>query len=204
MMIYQQTHHPTPQRIQSEVKTGNVLQRAAIGPSPVSTIPPIVHEVLRVPGQPLDAGTRAFMEPRFGHDFSRVRVHTDAWAAESARAVDALAYTVGRDVVFGAGQHAPGTVAGTRLLAHELTHVVQQGEGHAGLQRQVVAAPATSPGVAEYTGPGWKSVNQLGVVRVEEASAEVRGARLRSGPATSAPVLHHLDENTKVFIIAEN
>ncbi|MGB9632210.1 MAG: DUF4157 domain-containing protein [Chloroflexaceae bacterium] len=91
-------------------------------------MPPIVHEVLRSPGQPLDAETRAFMEPRFGHDFSRVRVHTDARAAESARAVNALAYTVGRDVVFGAGQYAPGASAGRRLLAHELAHVVQQGD----------------------------------------------------------------------------
>ena len=67
------------------------------------------------------------MEPRFGHDFSQVRVHTDARAAESARAVNALAYTVGRDVVFGTGQYMPGTMEGKRLMAHELTHVVQQG-----------------------------------------------------------------------------
>jgi hypothetical protein len=66
------------------------------------------------------------MEPRFGHDFSNVRVHTDAKAAESARAVNALAYTVGRDVVFGPG-YTPGNVGGNRLLAHELAHVVQQG-----------------------------------------------------------------------------
>jgi len=66
------------------------------------------------------------MEPRFGHDFSHVRVHTDAKAAESAHAVNALAYTVGRDAVFGAGQFAPGTTNGKRLLAHELTHVMQQ------------------------------------------------------------------------------
>jgi hypothetical protein len=86
-----------------------------------------VHEVLRSPGQPLDANTRAFMEPRFGHDFSRVRVHSDASAAESARAVNALAYTVGQDIVFEAGRYAPGASEGRRLLAHELTHVVQQG-----------------------------------------------------------------------------
>ncbi len=66
------------------------------------------------------------MEPRFGHDFSQVRIHTDERAAETARAVNALAYTVGRDVVFGAGQYAPQTDEGRRLLAHELTHVVQQ------------------------------------------------------------------------------
>jgi hypothetical protein len=66
------------------------------------------------------------MEPRFGHDFGNVRVHADAKAAESARAVNALAYTVGRDVVFGGGQHIPGTAMGRRLMAHELMHVIQQ------------------------------------------------------------------------------
>jgi hypothetical protein len=91
-----------------------------------SAVPHIVHEVLRSPGHPLDQDTRAFMEPRFGHDFGRVRVHTNYRAAESARAVNALAYTVGRDVVFGAGQYAPEDPAGRLLLAHELTHVVQQ------------------------------------------------------------------------------
>src|SRR5688572_11541831 len=85
----------------SSMRTG-VLQRAAINSPPLSSVPPIVHDVLRSSGQSLDANTRAFMEPRFGHDFSGVRVHADAQAAESARAVSALAYTVGRDVVFGA------------------------------------------------------------------------------------------------------
>ncbi len=75
------------------------MQRAAVSDAPVNSVPPIVHEVLSSPGQSLDTGTRAFMEPRFGHDFSGVRVHTDAGAAESARAVNALAYTVGQDVV---------------------------------------------------------------------------------------------------------
>src|SRR5690348_10689940 len=69
------------------------------------------------------------MESRFGQDFSQVRVHTDTKAAESARAVNALAYTVGQDVVFGEGQYTPGTQEGKSLLAHELTHVVQQDAG---------------------------------------------------------------------------
>ncbi|MCS6883525.1 MAG: DUF4157 domain-containing protein [Oscillochloridaceae bacterium] len=111
------------------------LQRRATEGAGPSGVPPIVHEVLRSPGQPLDAETRSFMEPRFGHDFSRVRVHTGARAAESARAVNALAYTVGRDVVFGEGQYAPGTGAGRRLLAHELTHVIQQGHRTSGLTK---------------------------------------------------------------------
>jgi hypothetical protein len=89
-------------------------------------VPSIVHDVLRSPGQPLDAQTRAFMEPRFEHDFSRVRVHTDARAAESAQAVGAAAYTVAQDVVFGAGRFQPDTRLGQQLLAHELTHVLQQ------------------------------------------------------------------------------
>jgi len=88
--------------------------------------PPIVNEVLRSPGQPLDPATRDFMETRFGHDFSRVLVHSDAAAEQSARDVKAHAYTVGNHIVFGAGRLAPQTSAGKRLLAHELTHVVQQ------------------------------------------------------------------------------
>ncbi|MCA1552909.1 MAG: DUF4157 domain-containing protein, partial [Chloroflexi bacterium] len=102
------------------------LQRSAMQINAPATIPPIVHDVLRSSGQPLDARTRTMMGSRFEHDFSRVRVHRDARAAESARAVNALAYTVGRDVVFAAGQFAPQTIRGRQLLAHELTHVVQQ------------------------------------------------------------------------------
>lgn len=114
--------------------SGAALQRAPAHPARSAapqTAPPIVHEVLRSPGRPLDAPTRAFMEPRFGSDFSGVRVHTDGKAAESARAVHALAYTVGHDVVFGAGLYTPETLAGKKLLAHELTHVVQQSKNPA-------------------------------------------------------------------------
>ncbi len=89
-------------------------------------------------GRPLDAETRAFMEPRFGRDFGHVRVHADERAAASARAVNARAYTVGRDIVFGAGQYAPGAAAGRQLLAHELTHTVQQSAGAApAIQREI-------------------------------------------------------------------
>lgn len=95
-------------------------------PSAAPLAPPDVQRVLQAPGRPLDAGTRAFMEPRFGADFSQVRVHTDPQASASARAINALAYTVGRDVVFGTGQYAPGTPSGRALIAHELTHTLQQ------------------------------------------------------------------------------
>jgi len=99
--------------------------RGAAQASP-SSVPPIVHEVLRSPGRPLDAATRAFMEPRFGQDFSRVRIHTDVEGAQSAMAVNALAYTVGSDVVFGKGQLRLNTIEGQKLLAHELVHTIQQ------------------------------------------------------------------------------
>lgn len=89
-----------------------------------------VHEVVGAGGgAPLDSKTRGVMEERLGHDFGDVRVHTGAKADESARSVNAHAYTVGSDVVFTNGQYAPETPAGMRTLAHELTHVVQQRSG---------------------------------------------------------------------------
>jgi hypothetical protein len=92
--------------------------------------PAILHQALSLPGQPLDSTTRAFFEPHFGLDFSRVRVHADAQAGTSARAIGALAYTLGPNIVFATGQYVPHTVIGRRLLAHELTHVAQQGAAY--------------------------------------------------------------------------
>lgn len=92
-----------------------------------STAPPIVTDVLSSgDGRSMDNGTRQFMESRFGQDFSQVRIHTDGRAAESAGAIQARAYTSGRDIVFGAGEYQPGSESGKRLLAHELAHVRQQ------------------------------------------------------------------------------
>ncbi len=89
---------------------------------------PNVYKILHSSGQPLDWDARAMMEQRLGHDFSHVRVHTDAAAVESARAVRALAYTVGRNIVFGLDQYAPKKPTGLLLIAHELIHVLQQGK----------------------------------------------------------------------------
>ncbi len=109
----------------SEDEKKKVVQRKN---NDVSTGASVSNDLIRNlgPGQPLNPAMRAFFEPRFGHDFSKVRVHTDVQAAESARAVNARAFTAGRDVVFGKGEYAPGTGEGRMLLAHELTHVVQQ------------------------------------------------------------------------------
>jgi hypothetical protein len=102
------------------------LQRRSAGEAATSAVPPVVHEVLGSAGQPLDGSTRAFMEPRFGRDLQHVRIHNDAKASVSAKAVSALAYTVGQDIVFAEGQHRPASQEGQRLLAHELAHTVQQ------------------------------------------------------------------------------
>lgn len=112
-------------------RSAPVLRRSpSANTKSASTAPPVVHQVLRSPGQPLDQSTRNFFESRMGHDFSGVRVHTSADAAKSASAIAARAYTVNSNIVFGAGEYAPQTESGRRLLSHELTHVVQQGSHH--------------------------------------------------------------------------
>jgi hypothetical protein len=110
---------------QGLMSSKSILQRAAVNPEPPYNVPPIVHEVLNSPGQLLDAETRELIEPRFGYDFSQVRVHTDTKAAESAKAINASAYTLGKDIVFGTDQYVTQTQEGQELLAHELAHVVQ-------------------------------------------------------------------------------
>jgi hypothetical protein len=103
------------------------LQTKARGSSEGTRLaPPFIHEALRSNGHAMEKDVRESMEARFGHDFRQVRIHIDPRAAESAKAIDALAYTVGRNIVFGAGKYAPQTPAGQGLLVHELAHVVQQ------------------------------------------------------------------------------
>jgi hypothetical protein len=120
---------------QSDEIAGKVQRKPAapqisrVVSSPVTAgmeAPPVVHEVLRSPGQPLDTATRAFFEPRFGHDFSRVRVHSGGRAAESAKAIKARAYTMGNHIVFQTGEFSSSQNEGKALIAHELAHVVQQ------------------------------------------------------------------------------
>ncbi|WP_186002833.1 DUF4157 domain-containing protein [Mycobacterium sp. KBS0706] len=108
------------------------------------TTPGTAEATSASPGQALDASTRAFMEPRFGRDFSHVRVHADQGAGASAQAIDAHAYTIGRDVVFGPGRYRPDTRDGRTLIAHELTHVVQQGRSGPSLQTYRVGAADTA------------------------------------------------------------
>ncbi|HEU4561279.1 MAG TPA: DUF4157 domain-containing protein [Longimicrobium sp.] len=120
------------------------LQRSASGAAP-GFAPPAVHDVLASAGTPLDPSVRARMEPRFGHSFADVRVHTDARAADSARAVGAHAYAAGTHVVFGAGRYTPGSADGRRLIAHELAHVVQQRGASASIQPKLEIGAADDP-----------------------------------------------------------
>lgn len=120
------------------------------GDAPARTAAPDSATADAVPagGEPLDAATRSFMEPRFGHDFGQVRVHTDEQAAKAAESYHARAYTVGRDIIFGAQEYTPETDAGRRLLAHELTHVVQQQSDSIAastVQREPAEAPEAVP-----------------------------------------------------------
>jgi hypothetical protein len=117
--------HLTPEGEEKFLQTKPPGQRRVSGDGG-SEAPPIVQGVLRSSGHPLGPATRRSMESRFGHDFGQVRVYADAKAAASAQAINARAYTVGQDMVFDAGQYAPRTTTGKWLLAHELTHVMQQ------------------------------------------------------------------------------
>ena len=142
-----------------------------VSPAEACDVPQEVHGVLQSAGRGLDAASRSFFEPRFGHDFSRIRVHDDGRAADSARAVAARAYTVGHHIVFDAGEYAPTTAVGRRLLAHELTHSVQQG---AASPRPDTLGGGPVPSITHAAG------QQLSRWKIEgtEASAEKDGESL--------------------------
>ena len=120
-----------------------VQRKVHLGGSEIDATTASAQDLSASSGRPLDGATRTFFEPRFGHNFGNVRVHADERAAESARAVHASAYTVGRDIVFASGRYNQSTVEGRRLLAHELSHVVQQGSSgpQETLQRSGPAQP---------------------------------------------------------------
>jgi hypothetical protein len=123
--------------------------RRAAGSAAAAPAPPIVRAVLARPGRPLDPPIRESMEKGLGHDFGRVRVHDDAFAAESVRTVGAVAYSVGRDVVFDTGRFDPSTASGRSLLAHELAHVAQQDGSDAGRAPELRLGRADDPAERE-------------------------------------------------------
>jgi Domain of unknown function (DUF4157)/Lysine-specific metallo-endopeptidase len=154
---YGDSHERAADRIAEQVMSGHPVvdapRRIARVPghpaSQPAAIPASVGRVLASPGRPLEPALRQDMERRFGHDFSRVRVHSGAEAERSAHEVDAAAYTVGHDIVFGAGRLAPGTPGGRRLMAHELTHVVQQRWAPGPIQRQPTGGGSTGVSIGD-------------------------------------------------------
>jgi hypothetical protein len=178
-----------PAREEKVAKRGVGILRKRSAPettdeSEASIAPPVLQQVLRSGGQPLEHGTRAFMEARFGHDFSRVRVHTDRDAVASATSLQALAYTVGQDIVFGRGQYEPGSERGKRLLAHELTHVIQQGS--AAPLRQIAFGTQTATQV-EQQGEG-SSDMQARAVAPTRSSAEREAQSVSNAVAEGRPL----------------
>jgi Domain of unknown function (DUF4157) len=158
---------PLAGRTDDELPAGPVQAKRAPGaPLPITPAAGRAIQALRGGGAPLPAGVRAFMETRFGHDFGRVRVHTGGRAETAARSIHARAFTRGRDVVFGAGQFAADSADGRRLIAHELAHVIQQGQAPrtgatamaddaAGIVQRVKWTPNTPTGQSsEPWGPG--------------------------------------------------
>ncbi len=140
------------QPMEEEEELLQTKEDSGITPDINSTTESQINSV-RGGGQPLPESIRAFFEPRFGQDFSQVRVHTDSQASGSANAVNALAYTVGTDIVFGAGRYTPGTESGKKLIAHELTHVVQQqNRGTPSLQQLTEVEKAENLKSPKYSG----------------------------------------------------
>ena len=134
---------------------GGAAQTKAAPGRTTSDLPSSVVPALRGSGEPMDAATRTFMEGRFGFDFSAVRIHADGSAAVSARDLRARAFTVGHDIVFANGQYAPRTRGGRELLAHELTHVLQQRRlSGLGVQRDLaMPGGVQQPTIAKLTDP---------------------------------------------------
>lgn len=139
------------------------------------------QHALHSEGQPLDKATRAGMEPKFGHDFSQVRVHAGQQAGEAARALNARAYTVGPDIVFGANEYQPSTARGRQLIAHELAHTVQQ--GGKGRQHPDASAKPSAAAETEADAAG-NSVARGGNVRLRQS---VAGGALQRTPEAPEP-----------------
>ena len=177
----------TPAAVMHLQKTaGNATVSAALEEQEPSLVKDVVGSG---GGAPLDKDTRGFMESRLGADFSDVRVHTDAKASDSARSVQAYAYTVGSDVVFQSGKYEPDSDSGKRMLAHELTHVVQQRSG------PVAGTPA--PGGIQISHPSDR-FEQAAEGSADRVMSSAPGAVPASASAAPASVQREEDEEEEV------
>ena len=181
---------PAPIQRQAEEEEEAIQEKPAAGWGP-QILPSLESRIrsVRGGGQPLRASVRAFFEQRLGYDFRQVHVHTGPDAAETAQALRARAFTTGSDVVFASGQYAPETAAGKHLLAHELTHVVQQGGANWMVQRQAEEQesplpipqlpPVSGEGKFTYTYKGKKAL--AGANARWEATPTVKAATVKGG-----------------------
>jgi uncharacterized protein DUF4157 len=170
-LMHGRTDALTPAAVMHLQKTaGNATVSAALEEQESS---PVKNVVGSGGGAPLDSDTKGFMESRLGADFGDVRVHTDAAASDSARSVQAHAYTVGTDVVFQSGKYAPESDSGKRMLAHELTHVVQQRSG------PVAGTPAEGGIKISHPADSFEQAAESNADRVMSAQP--------AGPAAASP-----------------
>jgi outer membrane protein OmpA-like peptidoglycan-associated protein len=159
----------------------------------------VVYDVLNSPGQALDMSTRGFFEGRFGHDFSRIRVHADTVAAKSARAVNATAYTVGNHIVFDGGTYNPSSQQGQELIAHELTHTLQQDQEISTSQPIRIGHPSDQ---SERQADDRASAISNGVHR-NSKNASTLQRQMNSSPSTPEPdVVTDLAESASPFLAA--
>jgi hypothetical protein len=168
------------------------LHRIQPGDTGETAVPGIVYDVLNSSGRPLDTDVKDFMELRFGKDFGQVRVHVDGRAADSAGAVNALAYTVGQDIVFGSGRYLPQTGEGRRLLAHELAHVAQQRPSRQTSHAMPMAAP--------------RSVLMREPVPDNPTQSQGEGGQMGNTPADAVPewVTEDLKRKVTAVVLAES
>lgn len=161
-----------------------------------------VHDTLRESGQSLDTATRAYFEPRFGRSFDDVRVHTGAAAADSAYALGAKAYTVGSDIVFGERQYAPQTDTGRRLLAHELTHTLQQRQSASATVQRQDEDEMTERG-RRFLGRQPPGAQRRDVVRMQQARSAVRSIA-KNGEASLGLWPNEADGTVQGFQLTQN
>ena len=187
-----------------ELQRRPLAEQRSLATAP-SQAPPIVHQVLRSAGEPLDTRTRGEMEKRFGQDLRRVRIHRGPRAAASAAAVEAEAYTVGRHIAFGPGRYDPASRAGRELLAHELGHTLQQGQAEAVPRRLEIGEPGgpderQAEGLARRVldGAGPSAPGSASPPRLQRKALAT--VHQKTKPKAKACLVHvHADEKNALF-----
>jgi outer membrane protein OmpA-like peptidoglycan-associated protein len=180
---------------QAAIPALSPAERAA--QSTANPIPAIVHEVAQQPGKPLDDMTRHRFESRLVRDFSEVRIHTGEQASLAAGAIDAAAFTVGRDVVFGANQYQPGTTSGQHLIAHELTHVAQPKTARTGVSHSGDASEREADRTADTV-----MQDRVAPVQTAAAAAIQREPKAGADSASMPKVSDRLLEHASPFLAA--